>query len=310
MKISDAYKPQSLIGRYKEERKPELQVLDDFKEFKFYYGKDTDLANLYLDKIEKTLTLYENKLKYLEDFYKEYRRRISDAIRTETSLNRKQYGTEAGLMQARNMLDIFFYENQLQTDISTKKDRIVSYSSIRENLEILRQNAKEDIAARIDVILGLLSNVLEDVLPDPDPCYDDADNNNDSAIRDEFEYGFLPETSQDITHGEDEEIVPPTKIMSTKEIKPDAMVPNVLYLVTDDGDNVYADVKFVNELPRDFRDQDLYKDTLFVLVDEKINEDNDKFIVQTDEPTEESESGFYIVRERDPSETDGKELEG
>ena len=302
MKISEAYRPQTLIGRSKElEADLSLQVMDDFNDFKKFYGKDKYLAQTYLDRIERSLKLYEKQIKNVDTFYKEFRLRLEDALDVETSLNRKQYGTEAGLMQAKNMLDLFFYENKFQTDLKSKKDRLVSFSNIRENLEILRKNAKEDIVARIDIILGLLGDFLYDTVPEPDTCFSEADNVADSALRDEYESGFIPSPLEDEAHNE-EEIITSTKIMSTTIFKPQTMVHDVLYILTDGGDNLYADVKFVHELPKDFRDNDLYRDTLFVIVDDNINEDNDKIIVQTDEPTDESESGFYIVREKDPSE--------
>lgn len=279
--------------------------MDDFNDFKKFYGKDKYLAQTYLDRIERSLKLYEEQIKNVDAFYKEFRLRLEDALDIETSLNRKEYSTEAGLMQARNMLDVFFYENKFQTDLKSKKERIVSFSNIKQNLEILRKNAKEDIVARIDIIFGLLGDFLYDAVPEPDSCFSDADNVADSAIRDEYERGFIPSPLEDETHN-DEEIIPSTKIMSTTIIKPQAMVPDILYMLTDGGDNVYADVKFVHELPKDFRNDDLYRDTLFVVVEDNINEDNDNFVVQTDEPTSESESGFYIVREKDPSEN-GKE---
>lgn len=300
MKYTDAYKPRDLIRKDDliGNSKRSIEFLSDFEEYKKYAVNNKDLAQYYLDKITSSLELYESQVKRVDEFYKKFRAFLTSEIDLEKSLHRKNFGTEAGLLQARNILDTFYVENKFQKELNLKeRSRIYSLQTIRENFELLDTD-DENIRARIQVILELISEISGLADQSDEPVYDYNDDNTDSFLKEAYfdEVGVHHDTD---THGdgeEEEEFQPKIKIMSSIRAGDldfiEAMLSDVLYIKTDSGDNLYSKIVITQELPRDFRETDLYHDTFFILVDDNVNDEIQD--VKIGVPHEESECGFYM----------------
>ena len=287
MRFSDAYRPQTLIGHNTIDEI--ITLKDDLKEYNRNINRP-ELASVYLDRITRNLDLVENQIKGVDQFYHVFRTKLTDAIETEKSLHKRNFGTEAGLMEARNLLDLFFHENRYQKDLKPKVKRIVSFSNLREDLQNL-EATDPNIKARIDIIISMITDIVNEEVVEFD-SYDDNDNTLDSAIRDSYDSQFIPDPAYSETHN-DEEIETKTKIITSSKINPETMVPDVLYIETESGDNTYAKVVFCKELPKDIRDPDTYPETLFILVNNP-DEVQDIFVGENNVPNEESAPGFYV----------------
>lgn len=307
MKYTDAYKPKNIIRNKADGiigNSPKIiEFLQDFEEYKKYALSNNPLCTYYLDKIKSSLELYETQIKRVDEFYKKFRAFLSSEIDLEKSLHRKNFGTEAGLVQARNILDTFYVENKYQQELNLKeRSRIYSLQTIRENLELL-DTEDENIKARVEVILELINEISGAQEQNDENVYDYNDDNTDSSLKDAYfdELGLGKDAD---THGDEETVQPKIKIMSSIRAGDldfiDAMLTDVLYLKTDSGDNLYSKIVVTQELPKDFRETDLYHDTLFILVEENINEEVQEVFIG--KPTEDSESGFYMELEEPETE--------
>lgn len=275
MFYSNAYKPQRLIGR--PDSGESLDTIDKIRNPR----TSAEMQEVYLDELQRKVQVMQKQIKELDQFYKVFRMQLSDALDTETSLNRKNFGTEAGLRQARDILDNFYYSNKYQEEFDKKK--VASFAQILENLEILeKDNPDNNLRARIEIIKDMIRDVTKVQEQLDIDTFDPNDVDPDSG----FSYRTRPEI----------EVQDKIRVMGHPSISKNlgAMLPDVLYIEAPEADRLYAKFKAVTELPRDIKE--IGDDVLYILCDEDL--DDPEINVITD--LKDMKDGLNILVEETP----------
>ena len=175
----------------------------------------SDMYALYYSKVLEDLAKFEQSTLNVDNFYKNFKLYLTEAIEKEMSIGNPDYSVEAGLQSALDLLEWYYLKcqnSEMPFEYNSKIFR--NTVQLKTLLDNFVQNAEDaeisaGVKARMEIVIKILDGMITDLLnptEDVSDTYDRFDDQSDSNI-----------TYPNIDDPDDLEDLDPSTIFSVEE---------------------------------------------------------------------------------------------
>ncbi len=175
----------------------------------------SDMYALYYSKVLEDLAKFEQSTLNVDNFYKNFKLYLTEAIEKEMSIGNPDYSVEAGLQSALDLLEWYYLKCQ-NADMPFEYNSKIFRNTVhlKTLLDNFVQNAEDaeisaGVKARMEIVIKILDGMITDLLnptEDVSDTYDRFDDQSDSNI-----------TYPNIDDPDDLEDLDPSTIFSVEE---------------------------------------------------------------------------------------------
>jgi hypothetical protein len=151
----------------------------------------SDMYALYYSKVLEDLAKFEESTLSVDNFYKNFKCYLSEAIEKEMSVGNPDYSVEAGLQSALDLLEWYYLKCQ-NTEMPFEYNSKIFRNTVQLKtlLDNFVQNADDveistGVKARMEIVIKILDGMISDLLnptEDVSDTYDRFDDQSDSNI--------------------------------------------------------------------------------------------------------------------------------
>lgn len=151
----------------------------------------SDMYALYYSKVLEDLAKFEQSTLNVDNFYKNFKLYLTEAIEKEMSIGNPDYSVEAGLQSALDLLEWYYLKcqnSEMPFEYNSKIFR--NTVQLKTLLDNFVQNAEDaeisaGVKARMEIVIKILDGMITDLLnptEDVSDTYDRFDDQSDSNI--------------------------------------------------------------------------------------------------------------------------------